>query len=233
MREIVLDTETTGLNFSDGDRIVEIGCVELVNHLPTGRSFHCYVNPQRTMHPDATRISGITDAQLADKPIFMDIVDSFLEFIAEDPLVIHNAPFDMGFLNGELGKLCRSVLCESRVRDTLVMARQKFPRSPVSLDALCKRFQIDLSARQVHGALLDAQLLAQVYLELVGGRQIRLDLTSQTESESGDNAMNSTPQRVWPTRRFPISEEELKAHAEFLQKDLPENALWHTLKLVP
>ena len=183
IREIALDTETTGLKPEEGHRIVELGCVELVNHVPTGRTFHHYLYPGRLMEAGATRVSGITDEMLADKPVFGDIAQAFLDFIADAPLVIHNAGFDMAFLNMELERAGLAPLVFERAIDTIAISRRKYPGAPASLDALCKRFGIDLSERTTHGALLDANLLAQVYLELCGGRQPTLVLGAETELE--------------------------------------------------
>ncbi len=176
MREVVFDTETTGLSAAQGDRLVEIGCVELVNRVETGRTFHCYFNPEREMNPDAQAIHGLSDAFLADKPLFEDEVENLLDFLDESPLVAHNASFDFSFLNHELGACGRLHLPMSRMVDTLAISRQKHPGAKHSLDALCTRYGIDRSHRVLHGALLDAQLLAQVYVELTGGRQIGLGL---------------------------------------------------------
>lgn len=174
MREIVLDTETTGLDPSDGHRIVEIACIELVHHIPTGRGFHRYVNPERDMPEDALAVHGLTAEFLAHQPPFAEVLDELLGFIGADPLVIHNAEFDLAFLNAELARLRREPITSGYV-DTLVMARNRFPGSPASLDALCRRFAIDLSSRVEHGAEIDCSLLAAVYLELLGGRQPGLD----------------------------------------------------------
>jgi DNA polymerase III subunit epsilon len=178
MREIVLDTETTGLDPATGHRVVEIACLELVNHLPTGRHYQQYLNPERDMPADAYAVHGLSDEFLADKPRFAEVVGGLIEFLADSPLVIHNAEFDLRFLNAEFARLERPPLLTERVVDTLQMARQKFPGSPTSLDALCRRFTIDNSARTKHGALLDAELLAEVYLELIGGRQAGLELVT-------------------------------------------------------
>jgi DNA polymerase-3 subunit epsilon len=178
MREIVLDTETTGLDPTTGHRLVEVACLELVNHLPTGRHYHQYLNPERDMPSDAFDVHGLSDAFLADKPRFAEVVAALVEFIGDAPLVIHNAEFDLRFLNAEFARAERPLLLAERVVDTLQMARQKFPGSPASLDALCRRFAIDNSARTKHGALLDAELLAEVYLELIGGRQAGLELVT-------------------------------------------------------
>ena len=222
MREIVLDTETTGVNPLKGDRIAEIGCVEIFNHLPTGKNFHVYINPERDMPDEAARIHGLTNEFLADKPVFSSVVDLFLEFIGDAPLVIHNAPFDMGFLNMELTRHGFKNLPMSRAVDTLPMARRKFPGAPASLDALCKRFGVDNSARDYHGALLDAELLAEVYLELCGGRQPDLDMAQKTvEAESTDVPVNRTFHKP---RSFAPTQEELDAHEAFMGKI--KHALW-------
>ena len=171
MREIVLDTETTGLDPSTGDRIVEIGAVELLNHLPTGKTFHKYLNPERNMPEEAQAVHGLTEEFLKDKPVFSQIADDFLTFIKGSKLVIHNASFDMKFINAELALVGKTTLPGGIAIDTLGIARKKFPGSPASLDALCRRFNIDNSARTLHGALLDSEILAEVYLELIGGRQ--------------------------------------------------------------
>lgn len=213
MRHIVLDTETTGLSFQSGHRIVEIGCVELWNYLPTGKTFHAYVNPRRSMDPGATRVSGITDEMLVDKPTFDHIAKNFLDFIEEDPLVIHNAPFDMSFLNGELGLLKFAALPMTRAIDTVVMARKMFPGSPANLDALCRRFEIDLSARTKHGALLDAQLLADVYLHLNGGRQPDLEL--ETQALETTTLQSQRIKRA--ARTFILPQEDFQKHKEFLK----------------
>jgi DNA polymerase-3 subunit epsilon len=213
IREIALDTETTGLKPEEGHRIVELGCIELVNHVPTGRTFHYFLDPGRPMDPGATRVSGITDEMLAGKPVFADIAQAFLDFISDAPLVIHNAGFDMAFLNMELKRAGREELIFERAIDTVLIARRKYPGAPASLDALCKRFEIDLSERTTHGALLDAGLLAQVYLELCGGRQPALVLATALSAEL-----------VGQVRRMPrpvplpslITAEEGEAHAAFI-----------------
>jgi DNA polymerase-3 subunit epsilon len=180
MREIVLDTETTGLDPMTGHRLVEVACLELINHLPTGRHYHQYINPERDVPSEAFDVHGLSTEFLLDKPRFTEVVAALVEFIGDAPLVIHNAEFDLRFLNAELARTERPLLLAERIVDTLQMARQKFPGSPVSLDALCRRFAIDNSARTKHGALLDAELLAEVYLELVGGRQAGLELVTAT-----------------------------------------------------
>jgi DNA polymerase III subunit epsilon len=225
MREIVFDTETTGLDPASGHRLVEIGCVELVGNVPSGRSFHSYLNPERDVPEEAARIHGLSGDFLRDKPVFASVVDDFLEFIAEDPLIIHNAAFDLRFINAELGRLGFSAIPSSRAVDTVQMARKKFPGSPASLDALCRRFNIDTSKRTKHGALLDAELLADVYLELLGGRQVVLTLDS---NETVIDVNNSTSPVVRPTlepRSFPLSPEELAAHTAMLS--LLKKPVWN------
>lgn len=228
MREIALDTETTGLSASAGDRIVEIGCVELIDHLPSGREFHVYLNPERPMHPDAAAVSGLTDAFLADKPLMAAVVDEFLAFIGDAPLVIHNASFDMGFINAELTRLSRPTLPMSRAIDTVNIARARFPGSPASLDALCKRFGIDLSSREKHGALIDARLLAAVYLELVGGRQRGFGLANHQLGGTGtENGLDlKGPARPRP-RPLPsrLNEAEQAAHLAFIA-GMGDKAIW-------
>ena len=224
MREIVFDTETTGLSFADGDRLVEIGCVEMFNRVETGRSFHAYFHPERTMPAEAQRVHGLSDAFLADKPLFAHGVDALLEFLGDAPLVAHNATFDFGFLNGELGRCGRPPIGMHRMVDTIVIARTRHPGAKHSLDALCSRYGIDRSARTFHGALLDAQLLAQVYVELTGGRQIGLGLVSETRVEDRPILVNAAPAVVRPARVFAASEAELARHAAFLSS--VSNPLW-------
>lgn len=225
MREIILDTETTGLNPLNGDRLVEIGCVETFNHIATGKVFHRYFNPQRDVPEEASRVHGLTNEFLADKPLFGDEVDYFLEFIAESPLVIHNAPFDMGFINAELKRHGYKTIPMARAVDTLPLARKRFPGAPASLDALCKRFGVDLSARDFHGALLDARLLAEVYLELRGGRQPGFEMGAKAELsvEQTEGVVISRTFRA--PRAHDATPEERKAHEEFLGKI--KNALWN------
>ena len=220
MREICFDTETTGLEPDSGHRIVEIGGVEMVNRVLTGTHYHVYINPERDMPTEAFQIHGLSEAFLADKPVFADIAEDLLEFIGDATLVIHNAPFDMKFINAELRTCGRLALPVSRATDTLAMARAKFPGAQASLDALCKRFEIDNSARTRHGALLDAELLAEVYIELTGGRQTGLSF-----NESGDATRRDGPARgaasgrpVRPARPHAPSPEEERAHRAFLEK---------------
>lgn len=218
MREIVLDTETTGLDPFSGHRIVEVGCVELINHVRTGNYFHSYVNPERDMPREAEAVHGLSADFLKDKPRFAEIAGALLEFIGDDPLVIHNAAFDMKFLNAELGHAKRPELDYARAIDTVLIARQKFPGQPASLDALCKRFNIDLSARSKHGALLDSELLADVYLELLGGRQSSLGLAADAAARAAECGLAFSGHTDIPERHFPPSLEELAAHAAMLQK---------------
>jgi DNA polymerase-3 subunit epsilon len=215
MREIVLDTETTGLDPKDGHRIVEIGCVELLNHMPTGGELHLYINPERDMPAEAFRVHGLSEEFLADKPLFADIAQTFVDFVGDDPLVIHNASFDMKFLNAELAAVGRPTLPMDRAIDTLRMAQRKFPGAQTNLDALCRRFGIDNSARTHHGALLDSLLLAEVYLELIGGREPGLALQAEKEGGLSRVAVNR-PQRA--PRPHAASAGELAAHAAFLEK---------------
>lgn len=226
MREIILDTETTGLDPAKGDRIVEIGAVELFNHVATGKTFHTYINPERTMPAEAQAVHGLTDAFLKDKPVFAAVAEELAAFIGDSPLIIHNASFDVAFLNAELGYVGRPQLDAARVVDTLAIARRKFPMAPVSLDALCKRFGIDASHRSKHGALLDSELLSLVYLELVGGRQISLTLAGaqKTELENTASAIVSTKVRPQPLPSR-LSELEVIEHGEMVAM-LGEKSLW-------
>ena len=203
MREIVLDTETTGLEAHAGDRIVEIGAVELMHGVPTGHEYHCYINPERAVPAEAAAVHGLDDAFLADKPAFAAQADAFLDFIADARLVIHNAPFDIGFLNTELDAIGHPRLGFNRVIDTLAIARRKFPMGPNSLDALCTRFGVDRTARVTHGALLDARLLAEVYIELNGGRQATLLFGDDSKTGAPD-AMASETRRPLPPRPAPL-----------------------------
>ncbi|MBX3565366.1 MAG: DNA polymerase III subunit epsilon [Sphingomonas sp.] len=224
MREIVFDTETTGLSFSGGDRLVEIGCVELHNRVMTGRTFHAYVNPGRPMPIEAFNVHGLSDRFLSDKPGFHEVVEELLEFIGDSPMVAHNAGFDFGFLNGELGQCGRPHVSLERMVDTLGIARVKHPGAKHTLDALCSRYGIDLSQRALHGALLDAQLLAQVYVELTGGRQITLGLAVDAPVMRETPAEASTRVHVRPARLFAASDAELARHAAFLSG--MEEPLW-------
>lgn len=226
MREIVLDTETTGLDPNDGHRVIEIGCVELIDHFPTGKTFQRYLNPERDMPPDAQRIHGITTEFLRDKPRFAEIAEEFLEFIGDAPLIIHNASFDLKFLNSELHRISRKPIPFARAIDTIDMAKSKYPGSRYSLDELCKRFNIDLSSRSLHGALLDSELTAQVYLELIGGRQKKLLLSPQDEA-SVSAVIETRVARARPAPLAPrMSEAETEAHAAFVAKELGTDAVW-------
>ncbi|MDC0650202.1 DNA polymerase III subunit epsilon [Candidatus Puniceispirillum sp.] len=234
MREIALDTETTGISLRDGHRIIEIGALELMHHLPTGRKLHLYINPERDIDDGAVAVHGITSDFLADKPVFANIVDEFLAFVGDDPMVIHNASFDMGFINAELKRLDRPALLMAQSIDTLMMARKKFPGAQANLDALCRRFEIDNAHRDLHGALVDADLLAAVYIELLGGRQpvLSLELHSQTQhaDEGAENGLDLDPsfhfdaRSVRPIRAHEPTAEELRAHAKFLEE--LKNPIW-------
>jgi DNA polymerase III subunit epsilon len=227
MREIVLDTETTGFEPSEGHRIVEIGAVELINHLPTGQTYHQYINPERLMPKEAFEVHGLGDDFLRDKPVFARIGRAFLDFIADAPLVIHNAAFDMKFLNFELGRAGLPTLPPTRATDTLLIARSRFPGSPASLDALCRRFNIDNSMREKHGALLDSEILAEVYLELIGGRQPDLVLSGTAASPRRAGQVETAwrpgprPQPL-PAR---ITPDEATAHEAMIAK-LGDAAIW-------
>ena len=225
MREIIFDTETTGLSPAGGDRLVEIGCIELVNRVETGRTFHAYFNPDRPMPSEAEAVHGLSDIFLSDKPRFSERVDELLEFIADSPLVAHNAGFDFGFLNFELERCGRSHVCMSRMVDTLTLARTRHPGAKHSLDALCMRFGIDRSHRLKHGALLDAQLLAQVYVELTGGRQIGLGLVAgagMLDASTREAAIRVRQPRV--ARPHHPALEELERHRAFIAQLV--NPLW-------
>ena len=226
MREIVLDTETTGFDPHSGDRIVEIGAVELIGHMPTGETYHQYINPERSMPQEAFEVHGLGDEFLADKPKFAEIAQAFLDFVGDAKLVIHNAAFDMKFLNAELGWVGKPILPMSQAIDTVEMARRKFPGSPASLDALCRRFAIDNSARTLHGALLDSEILAEVYLELIGGRQpdFALSQTASASSSAGTAEAWTAPPR--PKKLPPrLTEAEADRHATFV-KSLGDAPVW-------
>lgn len=244
MREIVLDTETTGFEPESGDRLVEIGCLELMNHMPTGRTFHVYMNPERSMPMDAFKVHGIGpdlleppqplqpgQVTLRDKKLFKSHAQDFLDFIEDSKLVIHNAAFDMKFLNAELGWLNMPKIPFDRAVDTLAIARRKFPGSPASLDALCRRFGIDNSSRTLHGALLDSEILAEVYLELIGGRQPDLVLAGPSEKKKDGGEMLSADWRPMPRPTVlgsRLTDEESAAHSEFVEK-LGDGAIWKKL----
>lgn len=224
MREIVLDTETTGFEPESGDRIVEIGAVELMGHLPTGRTFHKYINPQRSMPEEAFAVHGLGDEFLSDKPLFTDVADEFLEFVGRDRLVIHNASFDMKFLNAELGWAKKPLLAPDQALDTLEIARKKFPGSPASLDALCRRYGIDNSNRTLHGALLDSEILAEVYLELIGGRQPDFGLNMHGSGPTGAADVWKPRPRATPLAPR-LTDAEALAHKAFVAT-LGDSPLW-------
>lgn len=225
MREIVLDTETTGLDPNSGHRVVEVGCLELHNHIATGKSFHRYINPERDMPEEAEAVHGLSVAFLADKPVFADIADDLIGFISDSPIVAHNAPFDLGFLNAELALASRPTLSADRAIDTVPLARRKFPGAQVNLDALCRRFDIDLSARVKHGALLDAELLAEVYLELVGGREPGLGLAASARQVSVQSVDSKSTRQPRVPRPHSVTADEAAAHAAFLKNIM--SPLWH------
>ncbi len=221
MREIVLDTETTGFDPLTGHRVVEIGCLELFNHMATGKEFHAYLNPERDMPSEAEAVHGLSITFLATKPLFAAIADAMLEFIGDSPIVAHNASFDMNFINAELKRVGKPTLPADRAIDTVTLARRKFPGAQASLDALCRRFQIDTSARDKHGALLDAKLLSKVYLELIGGREPGLALIA---SETNATLEVSVERTVREPRPHAATEDELAAHATFVTTI--KNAIW-------
>jgi DNA polymerase-3 subunit epsilon len=225
LREIVFDTETTGLDALNGDRLIELGCIEIVNRIPTGREFHRYLNPERQVHPDAVAVHGLTDQFLADKPRFAEVVDEFLAFIADVPLVAHNAMFDHGFINAELERASRPTIPASRMVDTLALARRRHPAGPNTLDALCKRYGVDLSQRTKHGALLDSLLLASVYVELLGERQAAL-VFGGNGAAGVARAIHAGAAAVRPAPLPPaLSAEEEAAHLEFV-KTLGAQPMW-------
>ena len=228
MREIVLDTETTGFEPESGDRIVEIGAVELINYVPTGRTYHQYINPERSMPDGAFQVHGLGDDFLKDFPVFKQVGQAFLDFIGDAKLIIHNAAFDMKFLNAELGWMGLPQIPMDRAVDTLAIARSKFPGSPASLDALCRRFGVDNSSREKHGALLDSEILAEVYLELIGGRQPTLVLAGQ-ERQSASTDAGSWKARPRPTPLAPrLTDEERAAHRAHVE-GLGDGALWKSM----
>jgi len=222
MREIVLDTETTGLDPKSGHRVVEIGCIELFNHVPTGETYHQYVNPERDIPAEAERVHGLSEDFLSGHPVFAEIAGDFIAFVGDAPLVIHNAAFDMGFINAELALAGMPEIDRERAIDTVSMARRKFPGAQASLDALCRRFGIDLSERSLHGALLDAQLLAAVYLELLGGRQHGMDLAANAARQQQDALDGGADEIPVSGRRearsHAASADELARHQQFLEK---------------
>jgi DNA polymerase-3 subunit epsilon len=225
MREIVFDTETTGLDPFQGDRLVEIGCIELVNGFLTGQSFHAYINPERDMPPAAFEVHGLSAEFLKDKPLFADICEELLAFVGDAPLIAHNAMFDFGFINAELDRCKRALVARERIVDTLMLARRKHPNGPNRLDDLCVRYGIDNSRRTKHGALLDAEILAEVYLELTGMRQAKLSLLDET-SQTVQTGFGMTVAQVRATPLVPrVSDAELAAHRAFVAT-LGDKAIW-------
>ncbi|QCK85290.1 DNA polymerase III subunit epsilon [Phreatobacter aquaticus] len=226
MREIILDTETTGLDPLRGDRLVEIGCIELVNHFPSGQTYHVQINPERDMPEEAFRVHGLSGEMLATKPVFERVVEEFLAFIGDARLVIHNASFDMGFINAELKRSGREPIPMDRVVDTLAMARRRFPAASNSLDALCNRFGIDKSKRTVHGALVDAELLADIYIELIGGRQASFGLSDARRASQQRGGVSvrvrERPQALAPR----LTEADIAEHAAFIAQ-MGDKAIWY------
>ena len=231
MREIVLDTETTGFEPQEGHRIVEIGAVELWNHLPTGKTYHQYINPEREMPSEAFSVHGLSDKFLEEKPVFSKIVDDFLDFVGNDILIIHNATFDIKFLNAELERCCKPKILGERAIDTLKIARRRFPGSPASLDALCRRFSINNASRIVHGALLDSEILAEVYLELIGGRQPDFSLSKEASSNQTFMHIERSVKRGNRPRKLSsrLTQCELEAHTDFI-KEMGEDCIWKRLR---
>jgi len=234
MRELVLDTETTGLDFDSGDRIVEIGVIELENHIQTGKYFHCYINPERKSDPKAEKVHGLTQDFLSDKPLFNEIAEKLVKFISNSNIIIHNAAFDVGFLNSELLKCNMLEINEDLVIDTLVLAKQKFIGQSVSLDALCRKYNIDISDRKVHGALKDAKLLSLVYLELIGGKQTKLNFNKVDglTKKEGNEIFNLTgyysQKETLPEKRVNLNLYDNQLHLESL-KEIPKS-IWEILK---
>jgi DNA polymerase III subunit epsilon len=226
MREIVLDTETTGLDPLRGDRLVEIGCVEMYNRMPTGQTYHCYINPERDMPAEAFAVHGLSTEFLASKPLFTEVVEEFLAFIADAPLVIHNASFDISFINAELDRIKRPAIAKDRLVDTLLLARRKHPGVSNRLDDLCSRYSIDNSRRTKHGALLDSELLAEVYIDLIGARQSQLILASET-SDARAGGYGDTPRRQRETPLAPrITEADREEHRAFVAT-LGDKPIWN------
>ena len=225
MREIILDTETTGLDPLRGDRLVEIGCVEIFNRMPTGQTYHVYINPERDMPLEAFNVHGLSAEFLSDKPLFAHVVEDFLAFIGDAPLVIHNASFDAGFLNAELKRCARALIERERLVDTLMLARRKHPGVSNRLDDLCSRYAIDNSRRTKHGALLDAELLAEVYIDLIGARQSQLILASKTRSDAAQGS-GEMPRRQRETALMPrLTDADRAAHREFIAT-LGDKPIW-------
>ena len=231
MRELVLDTETTGLDHESGDRIVEVGVIELNNYIITGKYLHYYINPEKKSDPKAEKIHGLTTEFLSDKPKFVDIAETLIDFIGDNKVIIHNAPFDLGFLNAELSKCDMKELKEEQVIDTLIISRKKYPGQSVSLDALCRRFNIDLTTREKHGALLDAKLLSQVYLELMGGNQTSLEFNNRVSNSLLDKEIilkdlhnRYLDNKIRPINNIKLDQQDYNKHKDFI-KNLP-NDIW-------
>jgi DNA polymerase III subunit epsilon len=231
LREIVFDTETTGTDFRNGDRVIEIGCIELLDRRPTGREFHAFLQPDRAINPDAMAVHGITDEQLIGKPRFPDVMKDFLTFIGDAPLVAHNAQFDFNFINMELQRCGAEPLDLARMVDTLQLARKKYPAGPNSLDALCKRFEIDASKRDKHGAIIDSLLLAQVYVELLGEKQASLALMGERQGGGAGSALRRAPAPQRPTPLPSRVTDDDRARHQALIKDLGETAAWRRYRL--
>lgn len=223
-REIVLDTETTGLSAANGDRLVEIGCVELINHIPTGKTFHKYCNPERDMPEEAFKVHGLSEEFLADKPLFKEVGQGFIDFIQDSVLIIHNAPFDMGFLQAEL-EWAKMPRITNDVIDTVQLARKVHPGARVNLDALCRNYGIDLSRRTLHGALLDSEILAEVYLELIGGRQVAFSLAQDTKDDSGVTIANREVKKRPEPLPSRLTEKERQSHKDFIAQ-MSDAPLW-------
>lgn len=232
-REIVLDTETTGFDPRTGDRLIEVGCIELIDLLPTGRTFHRLVNPERSIPADATRVHGITDDKVREAPKFAEIVVDLMDFIADAPVIAHNAQFDRTFIDHECGRCGQTLLDGTRWIDTLQLAQKRFPGMPNSLDALCKRFRISLVDRALHGALIDARLLAEVYLELKGGKERVLDLTSRRQGQAGAQAAAMAYGRRPHALASRVSPDQAEAHRAFLVETLKDLSLWEGYGLGP
>ena len=235
MRELVLDTETTGLDYDNGDRVVEIGVVELKNHIQTGNYFHCYINPERKSDPKAEKVHGLTQEFLSDKPLFSEIAEEFVKFISDSKIIIHNAAFDVGFLNSELKRSNMVEINESSILDTLALAKKKFIGQSVSLDALCRKYSIDISGREIHGALKDAKLLSLVYLELIGGKQTKLrfdnkidEFIRNDEKETFNFKEYYNKQEMLPKKRVSINSHDNQLHLESI-KEIPKS-IWEILK---
>ena len=231
MRELVLDTETTGLDHESGDRIVEVGVIELNNYIITGKYLHYYINPEKKSDPKAEKIHGLTTEFLSDKPKFVDIAETLIDFIGDNKVIIHNAPFDLGFLNAEFSKCDMKELKEEQVIDTLIISRKKYPGQSVSLDALCRRFNIDLTTREKHGALLDARLLSQVYLELMGGNQTSLEFNNLVSNNLIDKEIifkdlhnRYLDNKIRPINNVKLDQQDYDKHTDFI-KNLPNN-IW-------